>query len=88
MNFTNVGNSEIAKFTYSDKSMGMYELNKKLTIAPGNNFIFNQINKLTIKIYSHQRYINISYYLKFKMPMCHRLFFRRRSQNSVYTQTH
>ena len=30
--------------------MGLYELNKKLTVARKNGFIFNQINKLTIKI--------------------------------------
>ena len=39
-----------------------YELNKKLTVARGKGFIFNQINKPTIKIYSnlpHINYVNI-----------------------------
>ena len=42
--------------------MGMYELNKKLAIAREKGFKFNQINKLTIKINSNLRRINICYY--------------------------
>ena len=38
LNFTNTTNNETVNFTISDKSMGMYELNKKLTIARGNGF--------------------------------------------------
>ena len=56
--------------------MRLYELNKKLKIARQRDFIFNQIHKLTLKIYSHLRYINIRYYLKFQLPMCHRPFFK------------
>ena len=51
-------------------------------------FIFNQILKLTIKFSSHLRYINISYYLKLSIPKCHRLFFKKGSQNPEYIQTH
>ena len=65
----------------SGKSMHCFELNKKLTIARQKGFMFNQINKLTIKFYSHLRYINISFYLKFRIPMCHRQFFRVISQH-------
>ena len=54
--------------------MGMYEVNKKLSNAPGNGFVFNQINKLTIKIYSILSNINIRYYLKFRIPIMHRQF--------------
>ena len=75
LNFTNIVNNETANFTISDKSMGMYELNKKLTVARQNGFIFNQINKLTIKINSNLQSFNICYYLKHRIPMCHRLFF-------------
>ena len=57
--------------------MGMYELNKKLAIAREGGFKFNQINKLTIKIISNLQSINICYYLKHRIPMCHRLFFKR-----------
>ena len=64
LNFTNIGNNETVNFTISDKSMGMYELNKKLAIARENGFIFNQINKLKMKIYSNLSHINIHYYLK------------------------
>ena len=44
LSFTNITNNEIVNFTVSDKSMGMYELNRKLTIARERSFIFNQIN--------------------------------------------
>ena len=64
LNFTNTGNNELVNFTISDRSMGMYELNKKLTHARKNGYIFNQINKLTIKIYSYLSPINIHYHLK------------------------
>ena len=70
--------------TISGKSMNLYELNNKLTVARQSGFMFNQINKLTIKVYSHLRYINLSYYLRFQIPMCHRQFFRVISQNREY----
>ena len=38
LNFTNITNNETVNFLISDKSMGMYELNKKLTIARENGF--------------------------------------------------
>ena len=66
----------------------MYELNKKITIARQIGFIFNRINKLTIKIYSHQRYINISFYLKHRIPIMHRQFFKILSRNRNYVETH
>ena len=50
LSFTNIVNNESINFTISDKIMGLYVLNKKLTIAYRNGFIFNQINKLTKKI--------------------------------------
>ena len=59
--------------------MGLFELNKKLTVARQRGYIFNQINKLTIKIYCNLQRINICYYFKHRIPMCHRLFFRRMS---------
>ena len=39
--------------------MNLYEKNKKLKVARQNGFIINQINKLTIKNYSHLRYIHM-----------------------------
>ena len=83
---TNNTNNEIINLTISGKGMNLYELNKKLTVARQNGFMFNQINKLTIKFYSHLRYINISYYLKSQIPMCHRQFFRVISQNRDYVE--
>ena len=84
LKFTNIGNNESVKFTISDKSMGMYEL----SIARGNGFIFNQINKLTIKIYSNLFHINIHYQLKSGAPPLHRQFFMNLLRNHNYIQTH
>ena len=49
-----------------------------------NGFIFNQLNKLTMKFYSHLRYMNISFYLKSQLPICHRKFFTVKSRNREY----
>ena len=68
--------------------MGMYELNKTLTAARENGYIFNQINKLTIKIYSNLSNINIHYHLRLGSPPLHRQFFIKISQNRDYIQTH
>ena len=67
--------------------MGLNELKKKITVARGNDFTFNQINKLTIKFLSYRRYINIHYYLKLQIPFIHRQFFEKLSQNLEYIQT-
>ena len=83
---TNIRNNEIVDLTIVDKSKGLFKLNKKLTVARPNDFIFNQINKLTIKIYINLSNINICYYLKHRIPMCHRLFFRRISHNKEYIE--
>ena len=88
LSFTNITNKEIVNFTISDKGMGMYELNKKLSIARGNGFKFNQINKLTIKILSNLSYINIHYHLRLGVPPMHRQFFIKISKNKEYIQTH
>ena len=85
---TNITTNEIINITISDESLGLYELNKKLNIARQRGFILNQIKKLTIKIYSHQRYINISYYLKHRIPIMHRQFFKILSRNRDYVQNH
>ena len=61
--------------------MASYELNKKLSIARGNGSVFNQLNKLTIKIYSSLSYINIDHYVKLRMPIMHRHCFRKLAQN-------
>ena len=86
--FTNITNNEIIIRTISDESMNLFELNKKLTLARQRGFRFLQLNKLTIKFFSHQRYINISYYLKHRIPIMHRQFFKILSQNRDYVQTH
>ena len=88
LNITNNTNNETVNFTNSDKSMGLYEINKKLTIARGNGYIFNRINKRTKKIYSNLSNINIHYHLKLGAPPLHRQFFRKISQNQEYIQTY
>ena len=87
LNFTNTTNNETVNFLISDKSMGMYELNKKLTIVRENGFVFNQINKLTIKIYSNLSNINIHYHLRLGASPLHRQFFKILSRNRDYIQT-
>ena len=44
-------------------------------------FIFNQIHKLTITIYSSQPNIYIQYFLKQRISKMHRQFFKIISQN-------
>ena len=45
INFRNITNNEIVNLKIAGRNMGMYELNKKLTIAKRNSFKFKQINK-------------------------------------------
>ena len=88
LNFTNTTNNEIVNFTISDKGLNLYELNKKLTLARENGFIFNHINKLTIKILSNLSHINIHYHLRLGASPLHRQFFKNLAQNRDYIQTH
>ena len=88
LNFTNITNNETVNFLISDKRMGMYELNKKLISARENGFIFNHINKLTIKILSNLSHINIHYHLRLGASPLHRQFFIKISKNRDYIQTH
>ena len=67
--------------------MNLFEINKKLTLARQRGFEFNQLNKVTIKVYRDFSLINIRYYLKHQIPMCHSLFFRRIDRNRDYIQT-
>ena len=83
---TKITNIKINNLTVSGKCMGLFETNKKLTVARQNGFKFNRINTLKIKFYSHLRYINIRYYLKYQISMCHRQFFRVISQNRDYVE--
>ena len=76
-----IGENQMINLTISGKSMALYELNKKLTVARGNGFKLNQINEVTIKIYSNLSHININFHLKFRFPFMHTRFFRKFSQN-------
>ena len=88
INFTNIGKNEIINLTYSDINMSLYELIKKIKNGRENGFIFNQIQKLAIKIDSNLSNINIHYYLKLRIPIMHRQFFKILSQNPEYVKTH
>ena len=87
INFTNITNNETVKFTISDKIMHLYELNIKLTAARENGFIFNQVNNFKTKIDSNLSHINIHYYLKLRIQILHRHFFKKLAQNPDYIQT-
>ena len=88
INFKNITNNEIVNLTIVGMGMGMYEINKKLSIARRNSFKFKQINKLTIKIYSNLFYINIHYLLTLGAPPLHRQFFKNLLKNPDYIETH
>ena len=88
INFTNITNNEMINFEIPVKSLGSYELKRKLTLAKKRGFKFNQINNLKTKIYSDLKNINIHYYLKHQIPMGKRLFFRRIAKNRDYIETY
>ena len=66
--------------------MILYGLNKILKHARQRGFILNQTNKLTLKIFRFLCNIKIGYYLKFRIPMCHRQFFNKFFQNPDYVE--
>ena len=88
LNFTNITNNETVNFIIYDQIMGFEKFNKKLALDRENGYIFNHINKLTIKIYSNLSNINIHYHLRLGAPPLHRQFFIKISQNYNYIQTH
>ena len=85
---TNITNKEIFNLSISDESMNLFESNKKLTLARQRSFRFLHIYKLTLIFFSHLRYISISFYLKHRIPLMHRQFFKILSQNREYIQSH
>ena len=87
INFRNKTNNEIITLTFSGRNLGMYEINKKLTLAKQRGFKFTQINKLTIKIYSNLFYINIHYHLRLGASPLHYQFFKNLLKNPDYIQT-
>ena len=65
-----------------------FGLSKKIKNARQNGLKFNQIKKLTKKIYSNLSNIKIRYYLKLRIPRMHRHVFKKLFQNPVYVKTH
>ena len=80
----NIVNNGLVNFTVSGKNMDLYDLNNNLKVARGIGSIFLHIHKLTMKTYSHLRYINRGYYPKFPIPIMHRQFNKIISQNKKY----
>ena len=52
INFKNITNNDIISLIVAGKQMNLYGLNKNVNIARENGFTINQLNKLTIKVYS------------------------------------
>ena len=88
INFRNKTNNEIVTLTFSGRNLGMYEINKKLTLAKQRGFKFKQINKLTKKIYSNLFYINIHYHLRLGASPLHYQFAKNLLKNPDYIETH
>ena len=88
LNFTNTTNNKLVNFTISDEGLNLYELNKKISLARERGYNFNQINKLTIKIYSNLSNINIHYHLTLGVSPLHHRFFINVLKNRDYIQTH
>ena len=80
LEFTNI-NNEIVNFKISHKTMGMFELNKKLTLARERGYKFNQINKFTIKFSTPLSKNNTHRYLKFQCPILVRQILKIMSRN-------
>ena len=63
---TKITNNEINILTISAKSINLYELNEKVTVARQNGFLINQINKnnnkipIKIRIYKHKLLSKVS----------------------------
>ena len=66
---TNISNNNIINLSISDEYLTMNEIIKKLTIARERGYIFNKINRLTIKFYDKLSQTNIHYYYKFRCPL-------------------
>ena len=67
--FTNISDDNIINISISDKYLTMSELNKKLSIARQRGYIFNKINRLTIKFYNNLSQTNIHNYYKIQCPI-------------------
>ena len=84
----NITKNEIFFLKISDKSMGLFQLSKKLTVARQSGFIFTHKNKLTIISCSNLSNTNIKYCLTHRIPIMHRHFFRKITQRHDYVQTY
>ena len=61
-----------------------YGISKKIKNAGKNRFKFSEIVKVTIKIDSIMKSMNICYFLKTPMPKIYKQFFRKFSQKPEY----
>ena len=66
----------------------IYGLNKKFRNAQKSGIRFSQLVKFTIKIVSNLSKINICFYIKLRVQILHRQFFRIISLKPEYVKTH
>ena len=89
--FTNITNNETAFLNVNHDCLEYKTdycgLNKKVKNAKLIKFKFDEILKLLMKFYSSLSNTNICYYLKHRIPIMHRQFFRIYSQNPDYVKT-
>ena len=92
INFTNISNNEEVNLIVTHRSMEFktefYALNQKIKNARRNGFVFNQINKFKIEIYSNLSNINIHYHLTLGASPLHYRFFINLLKNRDFIQTH
>ena len=86
---TNIRNIEIIILSISDESLGLYDLINELKVAGPNGFIFNHINKLTIKnlststIYKHKLLSKVS-----NTDTCNCMYFYTCTNRNIHTFSH
>ena len=71
------------KLGYMEYKSQFYGLIKKFKNERNNGFIFIQIFKLTIKIYSSLSKINIGYHLYFRILIMPKQYFKILSKKSI-----
>ena len=71
----------------SNITVDWYELIEKLKIARKKGFKFFQINLLTLEFYARQSDMTIRYYLRHRIHMMHRQFFRKIAHSKEYIES-
>ena len=75
-------NNETYNLSFFNIPLGWFELPRKKGLK------INRIYRLAIKFYAEQSQMTRRYYLQHRIPMSHRLFFRRIAQNRDFIYKH